>query len=320
MKDQYEQYGSIAADTVTEFMDQVPNWDEYITIDENGVVKMIDDTYDAALDEITGYTDKIQELNDTEGLATVGKDVDGTKGVLQTLFKQYQRSGIDVEYQEDADFLTNLKNLRNALENAGRLDSYVADTLDNLEIEYGSYNKTEMTKNITDLTNDAVKLHENIVDFNSKVSEWQKQLDNGEISNNEFATLYNNALNGIKNIKGYSADDQKSIENFLKTNYQQIRDMNQRNYDDEKTLLDNQLEDRAISYLTYQKDLAAINEKYYGPNGVLGQTEDGKKQYEANLREVSKISKEAYDDIVTRLDSAVSYGTIIDPNLVDDIK
>lgn len=59
MKDQYEQYGSIAADTVTEFMNQVPNWDEYITIDENGVIKMIDDTYDAALEEITGYGDKI---------------------------------------------------------------------------------------------------------------------------------------------------------------------------------------------------------------------------------------------------------------------
>lgn len=253
-----------------------------------------------------------------------GKDINGSKGVLQTLFKQYQRSGIDVEYQEDADFLTNLGNLKAAIESAGRLDSQVADTLDKLESEYtetvAGLDKAEKTKDITTIANDAVKLHENIVDFNSKVSEWQKQLDNGEISNNEFATLYNNALNGIKNIKGYSADDQKSIENFLKTNYQQIRDMNQRNYDDEKTLLDNQLEDRAISYLTYQKDLAAINEKYYGPNGVLGQTEDGKKQYEANLREVSKISKEVYDDIVSRLDSAVSYGTIIDPNLIDDIK
>lgn len=322
MNEEYDKYGSISISTATQFMESMPNWMDYISIDKNGVISMVDGVYEEILEEATGYTEKLEKLDIAESSVTAGKDIVGDK-VLKTLINQYKRSGVDVEYNDQEDFLTNLDNLRTALMKSNKLDDTVATTLDQLETEYidalAELDSAKNAKAMLDKAKNSVIQHEDVTKFEKQVENWNKQVQNDQMSENEFANLYDNALNNIKDNPYYDEDDQKKIEDFLTTNRSQLKDASQRTFDDAKLIIDNAREDLQMSILEYKDAYTALNETYFGPNSLLGNTEDGKKQYAENLREIEKLSSEAYDNITSRFQSAIDFGKIIDPNIINDL-
>lgn len=322
MNEEYEKYGSISISTATQFMESMPNWMDYISIDENGVISMVDGVYEKILDEATGYTEKMEKLNIAESGITSGKDMVGDI-TLKTLMNWHKRSGVDIEYNDQEDYLTNLDNLRTALMKSNKLDDKVAAQLDRLETEYidalAELDSAKNAKAMLDKAKNSVIQHEDVTEFEKQVEDWNKQVQNDQMSENEFATLYNNALNDIKDNPYYDEDDQKKIEDFLTTNRSQLKDASQRTFDDAKLIIDNAREDLQMSILEYKDAYTALNETYFGPNSLLGNTEDGKKQYAANLREIEKLSSEAYDNITSRFQSAIDFGKIIDPNIINDL-
>lgn len=322
MNEEYDKYGSISISTATQFMESIPNWMDYISIDENGVISMVDGVYEEILDEATGYTEKMEKLNIAESGITAGKDIVGDK-TLKTLINQYKRSGVDVEYNDQEDFLTNLDTLRTALMKSNKLDDTVATTLDQLEAEYidalAELDSAKNAKTMLDKAKNSVIQHEDVTEFEKQVEDWNKQVQNDQLSENDFADLYNEALNNIKDNPYYDEDDQKKIEEFLTTNRSQLKDASQRTFDDAKLIIDNAREDLQMSILEYKDAYKALNETYFGPNSLLGNTEDGKKQYAENLREIEKLSSEAYDNIISRFQSSIDFGKIIDPNIINDL-
>lgn len=322
MNEEYDKYGSISISTATQFMESMPNWMDYISIDENGVISMVDGVYEEILDEATGYTEKMEKLNIAESGITAGKDIVGNK-TLKTLINQYKRSGVDVEYNDQEDFLTNLDTLRTALIKSNKLDDTVATTLDQLETEYidalAELDSAKNAKEMLDKAKNSVIQHEDITKFEKQVEDWNKQVQNDQLSENDFAQLYDDALNDIKDNPYYDIDDQKKIEDFLTTNRSQLKDASQRKYDDAKLIIDNAREDLQMSILEQKDAYAALNEEYYAPGTDLGNTEGGKQQYAANLREIEKLSSEAYDNIISRFQSSIDFGKIIDPNIINDL-
>ena len=322
MNEEYDKYGSISISTATQFMESMPNWMDYISIDENGVISMVDGVYEKILDEATGYTEKMEKLNIAESSITSGKDMVGDI-TLKTLINWHKRSGVDIEYNDQEDYLTNLDNLRTALMKSDKLDDKVAAQLDRLETEYidalAELDSAKSAKEMLDKAKNSVIQHEDVTNFEKQVENWNKQVQNDQMSENEFATLYNNALNDIKDNPYYDEDDQKKIEDFLTTNRSQLKDASQRTFDDAKLIIDNAREDLQMSILEYKDAYTALNETYFGPNSLLGNTEDGKKQYAANLREIEKLSSEAYDNITSRFQSAIDFGKIIDQNIINDL-
>lgn len=322
MNEEYDKYGSISISTATQFMESMPNWMDYISIDENGVISMVDGVYEKILDEATGYTEKMEKLNIAESSITSGKDMVGDI-TLKTLINWHKRSGVDIEYNDQEDYLTNLDNLRTALMKSDKLDDKVAAQLDRLETEYidalAELDSAKSAKEMLDKAKNSVIQHEDVTNFEKQVEDWNKQVQNDQMSENEFANLYDNELNNIKDNPYYDEDDQKKIEDFLTTNRSQLKDASQRTFDDAKLIIDNAREDLQMSVLEYRDAYAALNEKYYAPGKDLGNTEDDKKQYAANLREIEKLSSEAYDNITSRFQSAIDFGKIIDPNIINDL-
>lgn len=290
--------GVIDPADVLDFINEVPDWQNYIEINDGKATlkKTSDEALKEQIKQTSGYYDVSEKLNDKlKERGELQKKINGFKA------NNVINSPGDVKMLEDMNEELDILN--------GTIDISEKDFQALTAILDVFFGKIEKKPAITDFEDEISKLNH------------KKSLGMSEDAwAGEYATIANNYYNDIKALADKGDTDALSklweIDEQL---YQNNIDKTQRAFDDKKLIIDNAREDLQKSVLEYRDAYAALNEEYYAPGTALGNTEDGKKQYAANLREIEKLNSEAYDNITSRFQSAIDFGKIIDPNIINDL-
>lgn len=298
MRANQKKTGTVNPADAFDFINEVPDWKNYIEINDGKVT--VKNTSSEALKEqikeTSGYNTTVADLNQRL------KERDELQKKINDFKAKPINSASDVKMLDDMNWELGLLN----------------ETIDISEDELNSltevldvlFNKLEKAPAITNFEEDLAKLNHN------------KSLG---MSEDAFASAYANLAGQYRSDLQALADtgDTDALSKLWEIDeqlYQNNLDAEQRAFDEQKLLIDNAREDLTTSILEYQKQYSELNETYYAPGTALGNTEDGKKQYKSNLREIAKLSSDAYNDIISRIQSSIDFGEIIDPDIIDDIK
>lgn len=290
--------GVIDPTDVLDFINEVPDWQNYIEIN-NGKATLKDTSGEALKEQIkqtSGYYDVSEKLNDKLK----------ERNELQDKINNFKATNI-------IDSPSEVKMLDDMNEELDILNG----TIDISEKEFKALTA------ILDVFFGKIEKKPAITDFEDEISKLNHKKSLGMSEDawaGEYATIANNYLNDLEALAAEGDTDALSkVWEIKEQLYQNGIDKTQRAFDDKKLIIDNAREDLQMSVLEYRDVYAALNEEYYAPGTDLGNTEDGKKQYAANLREIEKLSSEAYDNITSRFQSAIDFGKIIDPNIINDL-
>lgn len=295
MKANQAKTGTLSPSDILDFINEVPDWQNYIDLNDGQATfkDVSDEAFKEQIKETSGYNALFKDLNDKiKERDELQKKIDsfsvGSPGDAKILSDMNWELGllndtIDISTEE--------------LEELGKvLDRY--------------FGTNEKISALTYLENDLAKLNHR-KSLGMSDDEYSKEYY-------DITSQYYNDIQAAAN-EG-DTDALSKLWEIDEQRYQNNIDGLQRNFDDAKLIIDNAREDLQISALEYQKQFAALNEQYYAPGTMLGNTEDGKKQYEANLREIEKLAGDAFSDITSRIQSSIDFGKIIDPSVIDDIK
>ena len=290
--------GVIDPTNVLDFINEVPDWQNYIEIN-NGKATLKDTSGEALKEQIkqtSGYYDVSEKLNDKLK----------ERNELQDKINDFEANNV-IDSPSEVKMLDDMN---------GELD-ILNGTIDISEKQFKALTA------ILDVFFGKIEKKQAITDFEDEISKLNHKKSLGMSEDawaGEYATIANNYRNDLKALADDGDTDALSklweIDEQL---YQNNIDATQRAFDAKKLIIDNAREDLQMSVLEYRDAYAALNEAYYAPGTTLGNTEDGKKQYAANLREIEKLSSEAYDNIISRFQSAIDFGKIIDPNIINDL-
>lgn len=298
MRANQKKTGTVNPADAFDFINEVPDWQNYIEINDGKVT--VKNTSSEALKEqikeTSGYNATVADLNQRL------KERDELQKKINDFKSKPINSASDVKLLDDMNWELGLLN----------------ETIDISEDELNSltevldvlFEKLEKAPAITNFEEDLAKLNHD------------KSLG---MSEDAYASAYANLAGQYRSDLQALADtgDTDALSKLWEIDeqlYQNNLDAEQRAFDEQKLLIDNAREDLSTSILEYQKQYSELNEAYYAPGTVLGNTEDGKKQYKSNLREIAKLSSDAYNDIISRIQSSIDFGEIIDPDIIDDIK
>lgn len=298
MKANQAKTGALNPEDVLDFINEVPDWQKYIDI-KNGKASVKNTANDAL----------IEQIKESSGYYAVEEDL------KQTIKDR------DDKIKEIADFKKN--NSISSASDAKMLEDMNHDL--KLMNDIVDISQTEF-EGLTKILEAFFKLLQKkpaITNFEKDLEELSHNKSMG-MSEDDYADRYKEIAekyyDDIKALADESDPDALSklweIDEQL---YQNGIDKTQRAFDAKKLIIDNAREDLQKSVLEYRDAYAALNEAYYAPGTTLGNTEDGKKQYAENLREIEKLSSEAYDNIISRFQSAIDFGKIIDPNIINDL-
>lgn len=323
MRTQMSKLGSIDPTAALDFMQNVPNWQEYLSIDggkitfndmdNTALAEMIKKSsgLDAVYSEISGNTDKVTAAN-----AIFEAKLKSVKNTL---------GGVNTEGKTSAEILSEMqasgkytnKQLEEAAMRMGQAENGITATGNAIEKSEDELSfLDEVLKSIIE----SFKSSDAVNEFNNAVADLDHALAMGWITQDQYDAGFSGALSTLKtNAADNDEEAQDLIDDGLEKEHDAKLAKMQRDFDAEKLLIDNAREDLQMSVLEYRDAYAALNEAYYAPGTALGNTEDGKKQYAANLREIEKLSSEAYDNITSRFQSAIDFGKIIDPNIINDL-
>ena len=290
--------GVIDPTNVLDFINEVPDWQNYIEIND-GKATLKNTSGEALKEQIkqtSGYYDVSEKLNDKLK----------ERNELQDKINNFKATNI-IDSPSEVKMLDDMN---------GELD-ILNGTIDISEKQFKALTA------ILDVFFGKIEKKQAITDFEDEISKLNHKKSLGMSEDawaGEYATIANNYRNDLKALADDGDTDALSklweIDEQL---YQNNIDATQRAFDAKKLIIDNAREDLQMSVLEYRDAYAALNEAYYAPGTSLGNTEDGKKQYAENLREIEKLSSEAYDNIISRFQSAIDFGKIIDPNIINDL-
>lgn len=298
MKANQAKTGALNPEDVLDFINEVPDWQKYIDI-KNGKASVKNTANDAL----------IEQIKESSGYYAVEEDL------KQTIKDR------DDKIKEIADFKKN--NPISSASDAKMLEDMNHDL--KLMNDIVDVSQTEF-EGLTKILEAFFKL----LQKKPAITNFEKDLE--ELSHNKSMGMSEDAYaDRYKEIAEKYYDDLKALADESDPDalsklweideqlYQNGIDKTQRAFDAKKLIIDNAREDLQKSVLEYRDEYAALNEAYYAPGTALGNTEDGKKQYAENLREIEKLSSEAYDNITSRFQSSIDFGKIIDPNIINDL-
>lgn len=298
MRANQKKTGTVNPADAFDFINEVPDWQNYIEINDGKVT--VKNTSSEALKEqikeTSGYNATVVDLNQKL------KERDELQKKINDFKAKPINSASDVKLLDDMNWELGLLN---------ETIDISEDELNSLtEVLDALFKKLEKAPAITNFEEDLAKLNHN------------KSLG---MSDDAYASAYANLARQYRSDLQALADtgDTDALSKLWEIDeqlYQNGLDAEQRAFDEQKLLIDNAREDLSTSILEYQKQYSELNETYYAPGTALGNTEDGKKQYKSNLREIAKLSSDAYNDIISRIQSSIDFGEIIDPDIIDDIK
>jgi len=286
--------GSISPADALEFMNEVPDWRKYLDIN-NGQAEFKPMSDDALIEQVkvdSGYYELQNAINDQYAERTE---------LQEKIAKTSPNSPHDVALLTEMRMKLELLN--------GTIADSEKDLSDYNEILEQYFKILEKAPAITKFENDIAEL------------DHKKALGMSEAGwRSEYENIANKYIDDIQALAGSGdADALSTIWNIEEQLHQNSIDGAQEGFDKQKQIIDNAREDLQISVLEYKETYAELNELYYAPGTALGNTEDGQQQYKENLREIEKLSGEAYEDIMSRMQSAVDFGKIADPDIVSDI-
>ncbi len=290
--------GVIDPTDVLDFINEVPDWQNYIEINDGKATtkKTSDEALREHIKQTSGYYEASEKLNNKLK----------ERNELQDKINNFKAnnpisSASDVKMLEDMNWELGLLN----------------ETIDISEEDFNALTAA------LDLFFSKIEKEPAITYFEDEISKLNHKKSLGMSEDawaGEYATIANKYRNDLKALADTGDTDALSkIWEIDEQLYQNNIDATQRAFDDKKLIIDNAREDLQMSVLEYRDAYAALNEAYYAPGTALGKTEDGKKQYAANLREIEKLNSEAYDNITSRFQSAIDFGKIIDPNIINDL-
>ena len=298
MKANQAKTGALNPEDVLDFINEVPDWQKYIDI-KNGKASVKNTANDALIEQIkesSGYYAVEEDLKQT-----IKDRDDKIKEIADFKKNNSISSASDAKMLEDMNHELKLMN----------------DIVDVSQTEF-----EELTK--------ILEVFFKLLQKKPAITNFEKDLE--ELNHNKSMGMSEDAYaDRYKEIAENYYDDLKALADESDTDalsklweideqlYQNNIDATQRAFDAKKLIIDNAREDLQKSVLEYRDEYAALNEEYYAPGTALGNTEDGKKQYAENLREIEKLSSEAYDNIISRFQSAIDFGKIIDPNIINDL-
>lgn len=290
--------GVIDPTDVLDFINEVPDWQNYIEINDGKATlkKTSDEALKEQIKQASGYYDVSEKLNDKLK----------ERNELQDKINNFKATNI-------IDSPSEVKMLDDMNEELDILNG----TIDISEKEFKALTA------VLDVFFGKIEKKQAITDFEDEISKLNHKKSLGMSEDawaGEYATIANKYLNDLKALADEGDTDALSklweIDEQL---YQNNIDATQRAFDAKKLIIDNAREDLQKSVLEHRDEYAALNEEYYAPGTTLGNTEEGKKQYAENLREIEKLSSEAYDNIISRFQSSIDFGKIIDPNIINDL-
>lgn len=286
--------GAISPTDALEFMNEVPDWRKYLDIN-NGQAEFKSMSDDALMEQVkvdSGYYELQNAINDQYAERTE---------LQEKIAKTSPNSPHDVALLTEMRMKLELLN--------GTIADSEKDLSDYNEILEQYFKTLEKAPAITKFENDIAEL------------DHKKALGMSEAGwRSEYENIANKYINDIQALADSGdADALSTIWNIEEQLHQNSIDGAQEGFDKQKQIIDNAREDLQISVLEYKEAYAELNELYYAPGTALGNTEDGQQQYKENLREIEKLSGEAYEDIMSRMQSAVDFGKIADPDIVSDI-
>ena len=298
MKANQAKTGALNPEDVLDFINEVPDWQKYIDI-KNGKASVKNTANDALIEQIkesSGYYAVEEDLKQT-----IKDRDDKIKEIADFKKNNSISSASDAKMLEDMNHELKLMN----------------DIVDVSQTEF-----EELTK-ILEVFFKLLQKKPAITNFEKDLEELNHNKSMG-MSEDAYADRYKEiAENYYDDLKALADEgDTDALSKLWEIDeqlYQNNIDATQRAFDAKKLIIDNAREDLQKSVLEYRDAYAALNEAYYAPGTTLGNTEDGKKQYAANLREIEKLSSEAYDNIISRFQSAIDFGKIIDPNIINDL-
>ena len=290
--------GVIDPTDVLDFINEVPDWQNYIEIN-NGKATLKDTSGEALKEQIkqtSGYYDVSEKLNDKLK----------ERNELQDKIDNFKATNI-IDSPNEVKMLDDMN---------GELD-ILNGTIDISEKQFKALTA------VLDVFFGKIEKKQAITDFEDEISKLNHEKSLG-MSEDAYADRYKEIANNyLKDLEALAAegntDALSKVWEIKEQLYQNGIDTTQRAFDAKKLIIDNAREDLQMSVLEYRDAYAALNEAYYAPGTSLGNTEDGKKQYAENLREIEKLSSEAYDNIISRFQSAIDFGKIIDPNIINDL-
>ena len=298
MKANQAKTGALNPEDVLDFINEVPDWQKYIDI-KNGKASVKNTANDALIEQIkesSGYYAVEEDLKQT-----IKDRDDKIKEIADFKKNNSISSASDAKMLEDMNHELKLMN----------------DIVDVSQTEF-----EELTK-ILEVFFKLLQKKPAITNFEKDLEELNHNKSMG-MSEDAYADRYKEiAENYYDDLKALADEgDTDALSKLWEIDeqlYQNNIDATQRAFDAKKLIIDNAREDLQKSVLEYRDEYAALNEEYYAPGTALGNTEDGKKQYTENLREIEKLSSEAYDNITSRFQSAIDFGKIIDPNIINDL-
>lgn len=324
MRNQMAAYNELDPTTTLDFMQQVPDWQKYLSVNNGKIV--LNDLDSATLSEMIKKTSGLD--NAYKALKNTTDKLSSAQEVFESKLKALKEKlgGANSEGKNSAQILSDMqasgkyttKQLEEAAMRMGKFENGINATGDAIEDS-----KEELTflDEILKSIIESFKSSDAVNKFNKTVKDLKHQLATGEINQETYDQGFAAAVTTLKNT---AASNDSEAQDLIDSGEEEIYNAKltrlQENFDDAKLIIDNAREDLQISALEYQKQFAALNEQYYAPGTMLGNTEDGKKQYEANLREIEKIAGDAFSDITSRIQSSIDFGKIIDPSIIDDIK
>ena len=298
MKANQAKTGALNPEDVLDFINEVPDWQKYIDI-KNGKASVKNTANDAL----------IEQIKESSGYYAVEEDL------KQTIKDR------DDKIKEIADFKKN--NSISSASDAKMLEDMNHELkLMNDIVDVSQTDFEELTK-ILEVFFKLLQKKPAITNFEKDLEELNHNKSMG-MSEDAYADRYKEIANNyLKDLEALAAegntDALSKVWEIKEQLYQNGIDTTQRAFDAKKLIIDNAREDLQMSVLEYRDAYAALNEDYYAPGTDLGNTEDGKKQYAENLREIEKLSSEAYDNITSRFQSSIDFGKIIDPNIINDL-
>lgn len=277
MRNEMNKTGSLSGDTLANLIENVPNWEDIVTVDETGTNIIYDEeAFKESIKSSTGYTDKINEAK---------KLISAYEEGLRNLANKY-----GITYDGGKTFEENLANIREQLKTSPNFTSKAAE-----EFTMLSDNMDDAQNAIAVLTvafeNFFKSFEENeyLTKFNEELADLNHKKAMGQLSEADYNAGYSKIYNDFKTNAGDSKDVDviDALNEAEETNYSNQQSQFQNEYSKEKQLLENAYDDKLKSAKEYYEALEKLNEEYYGDNGKINDV-DGTTKID-NERELNEL-------------------------------
>ncbi|MCM1315225.1 MAG: phage tail tape measure protein [Alistipes senegalensis] len=263
--------GKLSASTLQAIMKAVPDWEKYVSLDENGQLQV-------DKEGLFNYANQDLRNSNQEKINTLKSNL---ANQITAAFKDKYNLNLGVDFELTDDYEQNIENITNAINSSlGSLDLWQTSA-----VRGGNQiNETleELTPNIEEATEEAKLLYavlnalfgefeENqaLAEFNAGIEELQHSLSMGYINQAQYNSAYAGKVSKFESdVYANGTVDDPEVKDQLNHMYETIH-TNQQNelqkqFEKEKQSIQDAYDQHLITAEKYYHDLAELEDRYYG--------------------------------------------------------